>query len=149
MGSKITFNIDKEGNFSEWYSEIIQKAEIADIRYGVKGFIVIRPWGARIIEKMYKFYELELQKSEHEPSFFPMVIPEENFRKESSHVEGFTPEVFWLEIKQGEEKIALRPTGETEFYQMYNLWIRSHRDLLLKCTKGEVFLDMRQKQLDL
>jgi prolyl-tRNA synthetase len=99
---KVMFEIDKEKNFSEWYSEILQRTEISDIRYGVKGFVVIRPWGARIIEKMYKLYELELQKKGHEPSFFPMVIPEENFKKEAGHVIGFSPDVFWLELKQGE-----------------------------------------------
>lgn len=129
---KTTFNIDKNSHFSKWYSEVLQKAEISDIRYGVKGFLVIRPWGARIIEKMYNLYESALQRTGHEPSFFPCVIPEENFKKESGHVEGFTPQVFWLENKQGEEKIALRPTSETAFNQMYNLWIRSYRDLPLK-----------------
>ena len=132
MAKKETFNISKSENFSEWYSEILNKAEITDMRYGVKGFVVIRPWGARIMEKMYKIYESALRCTGHEPSFFPIVIPEENFKKESSHVEGFTPEVFWLDQKQGEEKLALRPTSETAFYQMYNLWIRSYRDLPLK-----------------
>ena len=132
MAKKVTFNIDKEKNFSDWFSEILQKTEISDIRYGVKGFVVIRSWGARIMEKMYKVYEDALQKTNHEPSFFPTVIPEENFRKESGHVEGFTPEVFWLEQKQGDDKLALRPTSETAFYEMYNQWIRSYRDLPFK-----------------
>jgi len=126
---KTTFNISKSEDFSEWYSEILQKAEISDIRYGVKGFIVIRPWGARIIEKMYRLYESAMQRTGHEPSFFPVLIPEENFKKEAGHVEGFTPQVFWLENRQGEERVALRPTSETAFNQMYNLWIRSYRDL--------------------
>jgi prolyl-tRNA synthetase len=128
---KITFNISKENNFSEWYTEILAKAEITDIRYGVKGFVVIRPWGALAIENMYRIYEQALQLTGHLPTMFPTVIPEENFKKESSHVEGFTPEVFWLK-DLGEEKLALRPTSETAFYQMYNLWIRSWRDLPLK-----------------
>ena len=131
MAEKTTFNISKSDNFSEWYSEILNKAEITDLRYGVKGFVVIRPWGARIIEKMYKLYEQALQRTGHSPSFFPTVIPEENFKKESSHVKGFTPEVFWLS-ETSEEKLALRPTSETAFYQMYNLWIRSWRDLPFK-----------------
>ena len=133
MGKKkTTFDIDKENNFSEWYSEIVQKAEITDMRYGVKGFVVVRSWGARIMEKMYRLYESALQRTGHEPSFFPTVIPEENFKKEAGHVEGFSPQVFWLEMKQGDERVALRPTGETEFYQMYNKWIRSYRDLPFK-----------------
>ena len=122
----------KSENFSEWYSQVIEKADIVDIRYDVKGFIVIKPWGTMIIEKMYSLYEKELQKLGHKPCIFPVVIPEKNFKKESSHVKGFTPEVFWLEKVQGEDRIALRPTSETAFYQMYSLWIRGHRDLPLK-----------------
>ena len=129
--NKVTFRIDKEENFSEWFSDIIQKAEITDIRYNVKGFVVIRPWGALLIEKMNKLYENELQANGHSPCFFPTLIPEENFKKEASHVEGFTPQVFWLK-ETGEEKLALRPTSETAFYQLYSLWLRSYRDLPLK-----------------
>jgi len=129
---KTTFSISKSKNFSDWYSEILNKAEITDIRYGVKGFVVIRPWGARIMEKMYKIYESALQRTGHNPTFFPIVIPEENFKKEAGHVKGFAPEVFWLDQKKGEEKLALRPTSETAMYQMYSMWIRSYRDLPLK-----------------
>ncbi len=128
---KVSFNINKKENFSNWYSEILDKAEITDIRYNVKGFVVIRPLGAFLIENLYKLWETELQKRGHFPVFFPTVIPEENFKKESQHIEGFSPEVFWLE-KKGEEKLALRPTSETAFYQLYSLWIRSWRDLPLK-----------------
>ncbi len=129
---KTTFNISKKDNFSEWYTEILNRAEVTDLRYGVKGFVVIRPWGARIIDKMYRIYESAMRRTGHEPAIFPAVIPEENFKKEAGHVEGFTPEVFWLESKQGEDRMALRPTSETAFYQMHNLWIRSHRDLPMK-----------------
>lgn len=129
---KITFNLSKENNFSEWYSEILEKAEITDLRYNVKGFVVIRPWGALAIEKMYRLYEEELQKDGHLPCIFPALIPEDNFKKEASHVKGFTPQVFWLEKVGEEKKLALRPTSETAFYQLYNLWIRSWRDLPLK-----------------
>ena len=141
MGKKkTTFNISKTDNFSEWYSEILNKAEITDLRYGVKGFVVIRPWGARIIEKMYNIYESALRETGHEVAVFPAVIPEKNFKKESSHIDGFAPEVFWLDKKQGEDKLALRPTSETAFYEMYNLWIRSYRDLPMKIyQKANVF----------
>ncbi len=122
----------KEENFSEWYTQVTNKAKIIDLRYNVKGFVVIRPWGAEILENMYALYEKELQKRGHKPVFFPAVIPEKNFKKEASHVKGFTPEVFWLQNIQGEERLALRPTSETAFYQMYALWIRSHNDLPLK-----------------
>ncbi len=131
MAEKVTFNIDKEKNFSEWYSEILDKAEITDIRYNVKGFVVVRPLGAEIIEQIYKMWEAELKSKGHKPCIFPAVIPEKNFQKEASHVKGFSPDVFWLE-EIGEGKMALRPTSETAFYQLYSLWIRSYRDLPLK-----------------
>jgi len=124
--------VKKQENFSEWYNQIIEKADIADMRYNVKGFVVIKPWGAMLIENMYELYEKSLQKKGHRPVFFPAVIPEKNFKKESSHIKGFTPQVFWLEKTQGEEKLALRPTSETAFFQLYALWVRSHRDLPLK-----------------
>ena len=133
MGKKkTTFNISKTNNFSEWYSEILNKAKITDLRYKVKGFVVIRPWGTRIIDKMYKIYESALRCTGHEAAVFPALIPEKNFKKESSHIDGFAPEVFWLDKKQGEDRLALRPTSETAFYEMYNLWIRSYRDLPMK-----------------
>lgn len=132
--NKTTFNISKKDNFSEWYSEILAKAEVTDLRYGVKGFVVIRPWGARIIDKMYRIYESGLRCTGHEPAIFPAVIPEGNFKKEASHVDGFAPDVFWLDEKctSGDEKLALRPTSETAFYDLYNIWIRSYRDLPMK-----------------
>ncbi len=124
--------VKKEENFSEWYTQAVEKAEIVDIRNNVKGFIVIRPWGALILENMYKLYEKELQKKGHKPTFFPTLIPEKNFKKEASHVKGFTPQVFWLEKIKGEDRLALRPTSETSMYEMYSLWIRGWRDLPLK-----------------
>jgi prolyl-tRNA synthetase len=132
--SKTTFNISKKDNFSDWYSEILNKAEVTDLRYGVKGFVVIRPWGARIIDKMYRIYESALRATGHEATMMPAVIPEGNFKRESKHVEGFAPDVFWLDeaCTSGDDKLALRPTSETAFYEMYNLWIRSYRDLPMK-----------------
>src|SRR3989344_4964651 len=130
--SKKGLTVKKEEDFSRWYSQVLEKAEVTDLRFGVKGFVVIRPWGAMIMENMYRLYEESLQKREHQPSFFPVVIPEKNFEKEAGHVKGFTPQVFWLEKIKGEDKLALRPTSETAMYQMYSLWIRSHRDLPLK-----------------
>ncbi len=132
--SKFIFQIDKS-SFSEWYSKIISTAEIADVRYGVAGFIVIRPWGMYIARELYRLFEAELEKRGHQPSLFPTVIPEENLEVEKEHVTGFKPEVFWV-TEAGEEKLerrlALRPTSETAMYPMYKLWIQGRRDLPLK-----------------
>ena len=127
------FNIPKD-DFSEWYNTILKVADLIDQRYNVKGFIVHKPWAMRIIKQIYSMWEEELERSGHEPCLFPVVIPKENFEKEGEHVKGFVPEVFWI-CEGGEEKIeklALRPTSETAFYQMYSLWIRSYADLPLK-----------------
>ncbi|NCS70897.1 MAG: proline--tRNA ligase, partial [Candidatus Aenigmarchaeota archaeon] len=136
MSEQMGITVKKNENFSEWYDEVCQKAELSDLRYNVKGFIVFRPWATRIMNLMYEFLEKELQRKGHEPALFPALIPESNFHLESKHVEGFTPEVFWVtERGKGEkleEKLALRPTSETAMYKMYSLWIRSWRDLPLK-----------------
>jgi len=131
----ITFGIDKEKDFSEWFTQIIQKAELADMRYNVKGFLVFQPWSVLAMEKMYKFLEQKLQEKNHNPHWFPTLIPEKNFKIEGEHVKGFTPEVFWVTSggnMKFEEKLALRPTSETAFYQMFSLWIRSWKDLPYK-----------------
>jgi len=135
MAKKTTFNIDKNKNFSEWYTDIVQKAELGDLRYNVKGFLVFQPWSVLCMEKMYEHLEKDLRRSGHKPYWFPTVIPEENFKLEGEHVKGFTPEVFWVTHggkKKFEERLALRPTSETAFYQMFSLWIRSYKDLPFK-----------------
>ncbi|MEM2905956.1 MAG: proline--tRNA ligase [Candidatus Bathyarchaeia archaeon] len=130
-----TFHVDKAGNFSEWYNRIIREAELIDDRYNVKGFIVYRPWATTCLKLIYRAYEEALERRGHLPVMFPTVIPEENFTREAEHVEGFKPEVFWVTHGADEElekRLALRPTSETAFYQMYALWIRSYTDLPLK-----------------
>jgi prolyl-tRNA synthetase len=138
--SKEGLRVKKDENFSEWYTKVIEKAEIVDTRLGIKGFVIIRPWGTLVIEKIYDFYEEELQRTGHKPTIMPSVIPESNLKKEASHIQGFTPEVFWLKTEKGEERLALRPTSETVYTPMFALWVRSHRDLPLKLyQKGSVF----------
>lgn len=129
----------KQENFSLWFSQILEKAEIIDLRLDIKGFMIFRPWGTQIIENMFNLFEKELQSKNHKPTIMPLVIPEENLQKEASHLGGFTPQVFWIE-KFNESRYALRPTSETLFTPMFKLWIRSHRDLPLKLyQRGSVF----------
>ncbi len=133
--SELGITVKKSENFSEWYTQVLQKAELVDLRYNVQGFIVHRPWLMRIIKNIYRLFEEELERTGHEPVLFPLVIPEENFEREKEHVEGFKPEVFWV-TEAGDEKLdrrlALRPTSETAFYYMYSYWIKGWRDLPLK-----------------
>ena len=126
---------NKKSNFSEWYTEITKEAKLCDLRYNVKGFVIFMPWSVTSMKKMYNIYEAELERTGHRPAWFPALIPESNFHKESKHVEGFTPEVFWVEHAGNnklEERLAMRPTSETAMYQMYSLWIQGKSDLPLK-----------------
>ncbi len=128
--------IKQKSDFSEWFSEVITKAELADLRHNTKGFLVHRPWSVLCMKEMYKLYEAELERKCHLPVWFPAVIPESNFKKEAEHVKGFAPNVFWVtETGDGTklpERLALRPTSETAMYNMYSIWVRSWRDLPMK-----------------
>jgi len=128
--------ISKDEDFSAWYTELINKAELADIRYNIKGFVVYREWATITIRKMYKKTEDLLDKKGHLPLTMPSLIPESNFLLEMQHVKGFSPEVFWVTEAGSSgklsERLALRPTSETALYKMYALWIRSYKDLPFK-----------------
>ncbi len=126
---------NKEKDMSKWYDEVLSRAELIDIRYGVKGFIVYRPYAMEIIKRIYDAFEKELEKYNHRPALFPVVIPEKMLRKESEHIKGFEGQVFWIThagYSPLEEKLALRPTSETAIYPMYSLWIKSYKDLPVK-----------------
>ena len=62
--SKEGITFKREENFSEWYSEVVQKAELADLRYDVKGFLVFQPWSVMSMEKMFYHLERVLQKKQ-------------------------------------------------------------------------------------
>src|SRR4030042_1586278 len=88
--------VKKGADFSDWFTEIVNKAELADIRYGVKGFVCYMPWAVMSIKKMYAKYETLLEKNGHIPLIMPTVIPKSFFEKEADHIKGFAPEVFWV-----------------------------------------------------
>src|SRR3989344_1081601 len=137
----------KKENFSEWYTWVVNEAELADIRYGVQGFIVHMPWGFRIIRRLYEYLEKEVEDDNHQPFLFPLVIKKENLEKEKQHA-GFAPDVFWV-TKAGnkniEEEIALRPTGETQIYPTYALWIQGHTDLPFKGYQSRICVYRNEK----
>ncbi len=123
----------KEENFVEWYTQLIQKAELADYT-SVSGCMVLRPNAYSIWEKIQEIFNKKIKALGHRNVYFPMFIPEHLFEKEKEHVEGFEPEVAWVERAGNsklEERLAVRPTSETIFYESYAKWIRSHRDLPL------------------
>lgn len=133
---QVGISVKKNDDFSEWFTQLIEQAELADTRYNIKGFPVYRWWAVKSIKKMYAITEQILERKGHKPLIFPALIPESNFKLEGEHVKGFTPEVFWVtehgDGEKFEERYALRPTSETAMYQMYSYWIRSHRDLPFK-----------------
>jgi len=143
MADNKGLTVKKNENFSEWFTEVVQKAELADMRFNVKGFLVFQPNSVTVMEKMYDYMEKSLRRKGHKPYWFPTLIPESNFKKESSHISGFTPEAFWVTQggeKELEERLALRPTSETAFYQMFAMWIRSYKDLPFKTyQRAQVF----------
>lgn len=121
-------------NFSEWYHEIIEKAEIVDVRYPVKGLYVYFPFGFKIRRLVYDKLR-EIFDREHEEVYFPALIPETELKKEGEHIKGFEEEVYWIThggSTQLDVKLALRPTSETAMYPIFKLWIRSHADLPLR-----------------
>jgi prolyl-tRNA synthetase len=122
-------------NFSEWYNDIIEKAEILDIRYPVKGLYVWFPYGFTLRSNVLGVIRRLLDQRNHREALFPLLIPEQEFAKEARHIRGFEDEVYWVTHGGLEElnvRLALRPTSETAIYPMFAVWIRSHRDMPLK-----------------
>ena len=127
--------VKKSEDFSEWYTQVVQKAELADYSE-VKGFMVIRPNGYSIWENIQKNFDIIIKKLNVRNAYFPLLIPESFFKRESEHAEGFSPEVAWLEkSKEESERLAIRPTSETIMYDSYSKWIRSWRDLPLRINQ--------------
>ncbi len=125
----------KEENFSEWYLEVVQKAELADYS-AVKGCMVIRPNAYSIWESIQEYFNKRIKALCVKNAYFPLFIPESFFKKEAEHATGFKPEVAWVANTETEgERLAIRPTSETVIYDSYSKWIRSHRDLPLKINQ--------------
>jgi prolyl-tRNA synthetase len=126
---------DKSRNFSEWFDRVLLEAKLVDDRYPVKGFTVYMGWGYSIVKRIYRMLEDRLDEADHQPMQFPVVIPEDAFKREADHIEGFGTEVFWV-THAGENvldrRLLLRPTSETAIYPLFKIWIRSHADLPLR-----------------
>ena len=125
----------KQDNFSEWYNEIIEKADLIDKRYPIKGMDVWRPYGLSVMRAIDAAIRDGMRRTQHEEVEFPLLIPQSEFNKEADQIKGFGGEVYWV-TKGGESDLdiplVVRPTSETAMYPMFSLWIRSHKDLPLK-----------------
>lgn len=118
-------------DFSAWYIDTIQKADLMDYS-PVRGCIVFKPDGYELWEHIQAGLDRRFKATGHRNAYFPMLIPESFMQKEKDHIEGFNPELPWVTEAGGErleERLALRPTSETMVGYMYSKWIQSYRDL--------------------
>jgi prolyl-tRNA synthetase len=125
--------VKKSENFSQWYTQVILKAGLADYA-PVKGCMIFKPYGFAIWENIQKVLDEEIKKAGIKNAYFPLFIPEKLLKKEKEHVEGFSPELAIVTIGGGKklkEKLVIRPTSETIMYEMFAKWVKSWRDLPL------------------
>ena len=144
MSKKLTKRAE---DYSKWYNELVVKADLAE-NSGVRGMMVIKPYGYAIWEKMQAELDRMFKETGHENAYFPLLIPKSYFSKEASHVDGFAKEcavVTHYRLKNGEngegivvdetakleEELIIRPTSETIIWDSYRKWIESYRDLPL------------------
>jgi len=137
----------RETDYSKWYNELVVKADLAE-NSGVRGCMVIKPYGYAIWEKMQAQLDKMFKETGHENAYFPLFIPKSYLSKEAAHVEGFAKEcavVTHYRLKNAEdgsglivdpdakleEELIVRPTSETIIWDTYRRWIESYRDLPL------------------
>ncbi|MBU0456897.1 MAG: proline--tRNA ligase [Nanoarchaeota archaeon] len=129
--------VKKDKDFSEWYTQIIQKADLADYS-SVSGCIVYKPNSYSIWEKIKEITDKKFKAVGIKNAYFPLFIPESLLQKEAKHIEGFAPEVAWVThagSSKLNERLAVRPTSETIMYDSYSKWIRSYNDLPLRINQ--------------
>ena len=148
MGKNLTSRAE---DYSKWYNELVVKADLAE-NSGVRGCMVIKPYGFAIWEKMQAALDKMFKETGHENAYFPLFIPKSYLSKEASHVEGFAKEcavVTHYRLKNAEdgsgivvdedakleEELIVRPTSETIIWDTYRKWIQSYRDLPLKLNQ--------------
>lgn len=136
-------------NYSEWYNQVVLRADMADYA-PVRGCMVVKPYGWALWENMQKELDRRFKETGHVNAAFPMLIPKSFFEKEKEHVEGFAPELAIVTIGGGQvldEPLVIRPTSETVIGYMYSKWIKSYRDLpvLINQWANVVRWEMRTK----
>lgn len=138
-------------NYSQWYNELVVKADLAE-QSAVRGCMVIKPYGYAIWEKMQQQLDKMFKETGHVNAYFPLLIPKSFLSKEADHVEGFAKEcavVTHYRLKNDpegrgvvvdpdarlEEELIIRPTSETIIWNTYRNWIKSYRDLPILCNQ--------------
>ena len=138
-------------NYSQWYNELVVKADLAE-QSDVRGCMVIKPYGYAIWEKMQRVLDDKFKETGVQNAYFPLLIPKSFLSREAEHVEGFAKECAVVthyrlktnEDKTGvvvdpearlEEELIIRPTSETIIWNTYKNWIHSYRDLPVLCNQ--------------
>jgi len=138
-------------NYSQWYNELVVKADLAE-QSAVRGCMVIKPYGYAIWEKMQRQLDDMFKETGHVNAYFPLLIPKSFLSREADHVEGFAKEcavVTHYRLKNAEdgsgvvvdpeakleEELIIRPTSETIIWNTYKNWIQSYRDLPILCNQ--------------
>ena len=138
-------------NYSQWYNELVVKADLAE-QADVRGCMVIKPYGYAIWEKMQRILDDKFKETGVQNAYFPLLIPKSFLSKEAEHVEGFAKECAVVthyrlktnEDKTGvvvdpaaklEEELIIRPTSETIIWNTFRNWIQSYRDLPVLCNQ--------------
>ncbi len=142
MSKKLT---KRSEDYSKWYNELVVRADLAE-NSGIRGMMVIKPYGYAIWEKMQAQLDKMFKETGHQNAYFPLLIPKSYFSKEAKHVEGFAKEAAivthyrlratadgkGVEVDPNaklEEELIIRPTSETIIWDTYKRWIQSYRDL--------------------
>jgi len=142
MSKKLT---KRSEDYSKWYNELVVKAGLAE-NSGIRGMMVIKPYGYAIWEKMQAQLDKMFKETGHQNAYFPLLIPKSYFSKEAKHVDGFAKEAAvvthyrlrttadgkGIEVDPAaklEEELIIRPTSETIIWDTYRRWIQSYRDL--------------------
>ena len=142
MSKKLT---KRSEDYSKWYNELVVKAGLAE-NSGIRGMMVIKPYGYAIWEKMQAQLDKMFKETGHQNAYFPLLIPKSYFSKEAKHVDGFAKEAAVvthyrlrttsdgkdIEVDPSaklEEELIIRPTSETIIWDTYKRWIQSYRDL--------------------
>ncbi|MBI3662431.1 MAG: proline--tRNA ligase [Acidobacteria bacterium] len=136
-------------DFSEWYNQLVLRAELADYA-PVRGCMIVRPYGWTLWENIQQALDRRFKATGHVNAAFPLFIPKSFIEKEKSHVAGFSPELAVVTIGGGEEltePLVVRPTSETIIGHAYAKWIQSYRDLpvLINCWNSVVRWELRTK----
>jgi len=151
MAKELKELTNREENYSQWYNDLVLKADLAE-NSAVRGCMVIKPYGYAIWEKMQQALDQMFKETGHVNAYFPLFIPKSFFSKEAQHVEGFAKEcavVTHYRLKTSpdgkgvvvdpdaklEEELIVRPTSETIIWSTYKNWIKSYRDLPILCNQ--------------